>query len=161
MKNIFIPSDFSNQSLEIIRTFVSRFKTQKFNMILFHTLYTPDSITDLLFISRKNQEVLNLSREFTLQCKALKNTFYPQIHDINQVLIYGSTNNIFKQYLQANNIHCIVWQPTYKLNKLSKNSFDPRALIQDSGIELIDIEKEWIAENVSHQLVKQIKFSQN
>lgn len=161
MKNVFIPSDFSEQSLGMIRILMNRYKNQKFNIYLFHTLIMPDSITDLLFISKKKQEVIDQSREFALQCNRFKYAHADRIHAIHQTLIYGTTTALFKQYLEANDIHFIAWVPDYTLREINKYSYDPKDLIRKCGLEVIDLGKQIYEENITRQLVEQIIFSEN
>ena len=46
---ILIPTDFTLQSLNIIKNAAARFAEERLKIVLFHALHTPGDIQDLLF----------------------------------------------------------------------------------------------------------------
>lgn len=161
MKNVFIPSDFSEQSLSLISNFRKQYKTQQFNIILFHTLVMPESITDLLPVFKCNQEILKSAKDFTNECSVLEESSFGQICSIQPTLIYGTSATVFSRYLKANAIDLIVWHSGYRQKKLNRYSYDPHELILNCGIQVIDMNMQLFSCNESQQLVKKLNFSAN
>jgi hypothetical protein len=138
--NILIPANFSLQSLNVIPALMKKFPGQKFNIKFVHFLQLSDSISELLMLSRRSREYEHVSQQFEDECRELQQQFADQIDNLHPAFFYGNTVASFKNYLEGNDISMIVIPQDYSFIKLTLNSFDPMALLQKSGCNLINIQ---------------------
>lgn len=154
-KTILIPTDFTVQSLNILKSILSSNPSNNtYNIILLHGFNLSDSITDLLFFS-KFQQINSLSSpEFKEACEVIKNKFASQINSMTMDLFTGYTISSFNNYIEINKIDEIIMsdiEPSFS----HKSSFNLSRFVKkckmspitvNSSINTISPEKGKVAE---------------
>lgn len=108
-KTILVPTDFTVQSLSVLKTILASNTTQtKFDIILSHGLSLTDSIRDLLFYS-KNKQISSLSNPaFDEAIEVIRNKYESQINSLRVDLFTGYNQTAFNNYLEGNKVDQIV-----------------------------------------------------
>lgn len=122
-KTVLIPTDFTIQSLNILKTFLNQNPNNQYNIVLTHGINIGDSIRDLLFFS-KNKQIEILSNEaFNEAFEVIKNKFGSQINSIKIDFFTGNNQAAFNNFIEGNQINQIV-DPNYKMTFSTRKSFD-------------------------------------
>ena len=136
MTTILIPTDFTLTSLNMVKDAASRFRGQRLNIVLFHALYMPTDIHDLLFLpARVPYE--KVTEDFRHACTVIKKKNSDVIAQINFRYMYGSTNAVFRNFMEANTIDAIFMPEHIVLKKVYDNSVDLRSLFKKAAIPFI------------------------
>lgn len=132
MRHIVIPTDFTLQSLQVVHAAVAG-GADKIRITLLHML-RPADISGMLFASFRNKQRSEqqkmVSEDFKETCEMLKNTYSSKLESIQVKFAMGDTAAYLRNYLDGEEIDCIVYAEDIKLTKPSKNSIDMMALIQ-------------------------------
>jgi len=136
MTNILVPTDYSIESLSIISSVVKRFENQKINIVLFHALEMPADIQDLLFLP-KEVPFEKITEDLRQACVKIKKKYAGVISQIKFRHIYGDTNGVFRNFIEANDVDIIYMPEHFELRKAYKNSVDPRPMFKKAGIPFI------------------------
>lgn len=137
MKTLFIPTDFTYQSLQSIPTIAQQYYPQKVDIRLVHMLKITDNIGELLMLSRRSTEYRQIPDNFYIRCRDLEKDFSHLINRIHIDIFYGSTVAVFNNYLDAHDVDAIV-PPHDNYQLLFKNSIDPEVLIEKCGKRVLD-----------------------
>lgn len=140
MKTILIPTDFNLSILNCIPSLCKNTEEKKLKIIFVHLFKLSDSISDLLMLSRRSREYDYVSDAFHKGCHDLKNE-YKNIESFKIDFFYGSTLSMFKNFLEANEVDCILHPDACSWNKLNKASIDPLGLVAKSGLPTTSIPK--------------------
>lgn len=133
-KTILIPTDFSVQSLNVLKSILSANSSQiKFDIILMHGFNLSDSIMDLLFYSKYQQINALTSSEFNEACEVIKNKYDSQISSLKIDLFSGYTISSFNNYIEINKIE-EVFTSNKELHFTNKNSFSMARFIKKCKI---------------------------
>jgi hypothetical protein len=144
-KTILIPTDFTIESLNAVKTFLSKADANfTYNVILLHGINYTDSITDALFFS-KSKFIASISdNEFNEVCAILKNKFSDRINAIRKDIFSGFTQSSFSNYLEANKVEQAYILSNYEMQLPHKLSFDIVPFIKRSSIKVEEIK--WSSE---------------
>ena len=117
---ILIPTDFSVQSLNLLKEAMMRTEHKKVRVILVYGIHLTDSITDLLFFSKSSFIKKLETKEFKDSCLLMQNRFHSKMESLCIDIFTGVTQSAFEQYVEAHKIDeaYIPSHPAYK----SKNS---------------------------------------
>lgn len=149
-RKILVPTDFSIESLIVLRTYFQENLTtaDNYEITLLHGYSTPsDSIRELLFFSKS--KVLNdLKLDKYLEAmEILKSKFDTQIKNITIDLFSGYTLSAFENYLTGNQIEEIVTCDRFKFKPICKRSFDLNKIILKSKLKTPVKNLNWSNEN--------------
>ena len=123
-KKILIPTDFSVQSLNILKSILSNNSSKtRLDIILIHGFRLSDSIMDLLFYSKHQQISALTTSEFKEACGVIKNKYDSQINSLTIELFSGFNVSAFNNYLEANKIDEIFISDK-EMTFTNKSSFD-------------------------------------
>ena len=136
MKTIVIPSDFSNESIQVAETILRNDKTD-IRFVFTHLFHVADDIQDLLFSNYRKKEYEFVSEEFNKQVQILKSV-YPHLVSVKTEFFYGSKLAGFKNFLDYNDAEIIAYSESYGVPKLSKSSIDAMPVIKKCGMYLIN-----------------------
>jgi hypothetical protein len=136
MTTILIPTDFTLQSLNMVKDAASKFRGQRLNIILFHALYIPTDIHNLLFLSPKVPHE-KITEEFRHACTVIKKKNSNEIAQITFRHMYGSTNAVFRNFIEANKIDAIFMPEHVVLKKVYDDSVELRPLFKKASIPFI------------------------
>lgn len=139
-KTILIPTDFTVQSLNSLKSVLSNHSTHElYDIILLHGLSLDDSIRDLLFYS-KYQHIDKLTNpEFEEACEVIKNKYDSQISSLRVDLFTGFTTSAFDNYLEGNRV-VEIYLSDNKLALSNKNSFDLSQFIEKCNVKVVKID---------------------
>lgn len=122
-KTVLIPTDFTIQSLNILKTFLNQNPNNQYHIILLHGINIGDSIRDLLFFS-KNKQLQDLANDAFIEAfEVIKNKFDSQINSIKIDFFTGSNQAAFNNFIEGNEINQII-NSNYKLKFNTSKSFD-------------------------------------
>ena len=144
MKTILVPTDFNASALNCIPQLCSNMKGTPINIIFVHLFRLSDSITDLLMLSRRSREFEYVSADFHKGCNELKQQ-WPEIKSFSIDFFYGTTLGMFRNFLEANEVDCILHPDFCSCQKLNKMSIDPSALIARCGLPVLTLLKKYEA----------------
>jgi hypothetical protein len=151
MKTLFIPTDFTYQSLQRIPNIAQQYYPQKVDIRLVHMLKITDNIGELMMLSRRSAEYRQIPDNFYLRCRELEKDFSHLINRIHIDIFYGSTVAVFNNYLDAHEVDAIV-PPHDNYQMLFKNSIDPEILIKKCGTRVLaDTETDGVIANLIAQ----------
>ena len=104
-KTILIPTNFTVQSLNVLKTVLNQNQgKQKYNVILLYSMSLSDSIRDLLFFSKHQHINTLMNPEFEEAYEVIRNKFDSQISSLRIDLFTGYNLSAFNNYLEANKV---------------------------------------------------------
>jgi hypothetical protein len=139
-KTILLPTDFSIESLTVLKTVLSESATEeKFDIILLHGVHLTDSITDLLFYSKK--KIINqfVSEEFNEACSVIQNKYASKINSIRKDIFTGFTQSAFNNYAEATRIDEAYLPEQHQWHFEKRKSFDLVPFIKKSKLSVQQI----------------------
>lgn len=154
-KTILIPTDFTIESLNVVKGALRQLEGEEVNLILVYSAYLSDCITDLLFFSKKKYLDDLQSNKFKEACEILQNKYASQIYAFNFDLFTGGTQSTFQNFLLGNKVDTLFIPKTYKLKLGDKWGFDLLPYCRKSALPCMEIswketckvaEKERVAE---------------
>ncbi|NBA88721.1 hypothetical protein GVN16_23305 [Emticicia sp. CRIBPO] len=140
IKNILIPTDFTVESLNLVKSFL-RQKKDDFtcNIILLHGTSMSDSITDLLFFS-KSRFIDSLSNKaFDEACDIIRNKYDSQVNIIKKDIFTGKTQAAFDHFIVANKIVEAYIPAEYVSSKVNQNGIDIIPFIKKSSLNVREV----------------------
>lgn len=145
-KRILIPTDFTVESLNVVKLMLSEEKEHnKLDIILLHGLSLTESITDLLYFS-KAKTIQSLSNSaFEEGCGIIKNKFESRINSMRVDLFFGSNQNAFDNYVEALQVEKAFLPANYKFQLTNSKSFDLLNFINNSPLQINEVK--WISEH--------------
>ncbi|GEC78385.1 hypothetical protein [Flavobacterium aquatile] len=139
-KTVLIPTDFTVQSLNILKSVLSTNESNvKLDIILLHGLSLNDSIRDLLFSSKYQQIESLTTPEFEEACEVIKNKFDSQISSLRIDLFTGYNVAAFNNYLEGNRV-VDIYVSDKKPVFTNKKSFDLSRFIEKSSANVITVD---------------------
>ncbi|MFD2098995.1 hypothetical protein [Flagellimonas iocasae] len=108
IKKVLVPTDFSVNSLELVRKALEGSSTESLEVVLLHGTYLSNSITDLLFFSKSKLIQKLQTKEFVEACTVLRNKYPSKIHALYVDVITSNSNAYFKNYVDASQIEEII-----------------------------------------------------
>jgi hypothetical protein len=144
-KTILFPTDFTIESLNMVKNVLSRSKEgETFDIILLHGIEVSDSITDLLFYSR-NKIMDSLSnQQFDEACHIIKNKYASKINSFRKEFFTGYTQAAFNNFIEANRVEEAYYPSNYKFHSGNKKSFDVMPYLKKSNIKIGEVD--WASE---------------
>lgn len=139
-KTILIPTDFTVNSLNILKTILIQNEAkQTYNVILLHGMSLSDSIRDLLFFSKSKQIDSLTNPEFEEAYEVIRNKFENQISSLRIDLFTGYNLSAFNNYLEGNKVEQIFISDK-KPVLTNKNSFDLSRFIEKCQVEVTKVD---------------------
>jgi len=139
-KTILFPTDFSIQSLNIVKSVLQdRNDGVKYDIILLHGFHPGDSITDLLFASKAKWVGSLTNQGFEDACEIIRNKFESRIRSIRKDVFTGYNQAAFDAYVEGNRITEAYLPANYSLQLSDRRSFDIVPFIQRSPLMLKEV----------------------
>lgn len=139
IRTILIPTDFSIESLRLLKEALQVVQIGKVSIILFHCIRLPDSIMDLLFSSRLNQVKGLISDDFRDACTILSNKYAKRINALRIEIYSGETQRAFSNFIDANRVDEILIPKPFTLRSIHRDSFSPEPFIRKSNVIVTDV----------------------
>ncbi len=145
-KTILLPTDFTIESLHVLKTVLSQSKQDEiFDIILLHGVHLNDSITDLLFFSKQKVLAKIVSKEFNEACSVIQNKYASKINSVRKDIFTGFTQSAFNSYAEANQVDAVYLPSDFTWNFDKRRSFDLTPFIQKSKLPVYKIA--WLSNN--------------
>lgn len=138
-KTILIPTDFSIESLRLLRAAVQSVENGSIHVVFLHCVYQQDSIIDLLFFSKQSLVDSLTNEDFKDACRIIRNKYSTAIHSIRTEIFSGTTHAAFQNFLEGNRIDEVLIPKNYTLQQTSKFSFDPLPYIRKCKLPTVEV----------------------
>lgn len=138
-KTILIPTQFNSETISLIKQAIEDHQNEKIDIVLVHGIHASDSITDLLFGSKRNmlEKLTNTNHEESKQF--LLDHYNTEINSLRTELFSGFTQAAFQNFLDGNNIQKIYCYDAKTNLKKVNYSADLSKFIKRSKIEKISL----------------------
>ncbi|MGY5845809.1 hypothetical protein ACW6QP_00190 [Salegentibacter sp. HM20] len=141
MKNILIPTDFTVESLEILKTALREEEAEKVNITLVYGANISTSISDLLFFSKSACISKLREDDFCEALAIIENKFSEKIHHLDTDIFTGGTKSAFINFLEANQIEKVyVPRENNALSINRKNGFNLVPYLKKSNLESCEVD---------------------
>lgn len=137
-KSIALLTDFSVDSLMMLRYALKREENTKLNIFLIHGYRSPDGILDLLFQSKEDQIKSLTNEAFTKALQIIKNGYSSRIAFIKVELLSGITTAAIRNSLEAWAISEVYIPRNNTLKPASERSFDLVPMLKRSNLKIIE-----------------------
>jgi hypothetical protein len=107
MNTALIPTDFSVNSLHLVKQALENRKDEQTDILLLYAHQLTDSITDLLFFSKTRTLRSLTNPDFEEACSMLKNKYEGTLNSIRTDLFMGFNQQAFNSYLESNKVGAI------------------------------------------------------
>jgi hypothetical protein len=131
-KTILLPTDFTIRSLNLLRHALYSYKETSLNIVMVTGVTLPESISDLLFFSKREFFKKMSDAEFTEACDIIRKKYASNINSLRFEIFTGVTQAAFRNFLEGNDIEEI-YIPQNKLN-YPERCFDPIPFMQRSNL---------------------------
>ncbi|RYF94332.1 MAG: hypothetical protein EOO00_05435, partial [Chitinophagaceae bacterium] len=125
MRNVLIPTDFSIDSLQLVERTVAALNDQTVNIILFHAFDMTCSAPDRLGNGTRIPYAHLLTDEFRNACKRIKTSNARTVQNIHIRHLYGCTVQVFRNFVDANDIDMIICPDHFIFNEVTPQSVNP------------------------------------
>ncbi|MCC6185589.1 MAG: hypothetical protein IT256_00400 [Chitinophagaceae bacterium] len=132
-QTILIQTDFSEDSLILIKSAIQNSAHNKLNIILVHGIHLSDSITELLFFSRSKLLKQLSNPVFEQGLAEIQSLFASSIHSLRIELFSGFNQASFNNFMSANKVNQIFVSNGYHYKKQHKMSMDISSFINKSS----------------------------
>lgn len=139
-KTILFPTDFTIESLNVVKTVLNDVNpNMKCDIILVHGIRMSDSISDLLFFS-KSRFIEEISNEaFDDACEVIRNKFDSRINSIRTDIFSGYNQNAFNNFVEGNKVDEAYMPMNYDLKLTYRKSFNILPFIKNSSVVVNEI----------------------
>lgn len=139
-KTIVVPTDFSVQSLNVLKNILSENEGGcQYDIVLLHGLYLTDSITDLMFMSKRRLAEQLSNPAFEEACGVICSKFDSQISSIRKDIFTGFTQSAFDNYLEANRVEDVYVSTKKSFQFTDKRSFDILPFVYKSAVRVHEV----------------------
>lgn len=140
-KKIIVPTDFSVESLSVLRLALQDLKhDEQADVLLVHGMRAEDSITELLFFSKRKLIESLTNDAFNEACKILGNKFSERINSFRIDIFRGFTQRAFDTYVDAERVDIIYMAAsTSEMRQVTNGSFDVRPFIRHSQVPVREV----------------------
>jgi hypothetical protein len=135
MTNVLIPTDFTVAGFTMAAQAVKTLN-RRVNIILFHAFEMPFYYQDTIRTEKQPWHEL-MNDEWRQACKQLKETYPWLINSISFRFMQGDTAPLFRNWLEANDVHLIVAPAHYQYTKVHPRSVNPLPLFKKSRLPLL------------------------
>jgi hypothetical protein len=144
-QTILVPTDLRVASLNTLKLALEFLDGGPVRAVLMYAEYLDDSITDLLFYSRKTKISNSVSSEYREALEILRNRFEAKL--LGNIVIerfHGYNSNALNNFIDANKIDMVFIPKSYQLKTTSKST-NPIPLL--NKLKLSVYQMEWHADN--------------
>ena len=147
MQTILIPTDFTIESLGLLKMTLQEYPHEQLNIVLAHGTIQSDSIQELLFHSPARLIAGLQGSDFKEACAVIQNKFSSQIRSIRTVLFTGKTHTAFANLLEANRVDAVVLADHYTFKFASRKSIELTPYLRSCSVRKLSME--WEARPIS------------
>jgi hypothetical protein len=137
MRNVLIPTDFSERSLQLVERTLEVLDDQPLTITLFHAFDMNGFAEDALGNTRRLPHAHLLTDSFRNGCKRIKEKNSKLLKGIYVKHLCGNTSPLFRNFVDANDIDLIVAPLSHPFVRVTPQSIDPKSLFEKSGIPVM------------------------
>ncbi|WP_268223250.1 hypothetical protein [Sinomicrobium oceani] len=139
MKNILVPTDFTVDSLILLKKAIER-EEEKANFILVYGKSLPGSISELVFFSKGRLITALESKSFIEAKGILKNRYFSRINTLRTDIFYGGSQSAFNNFIQGSSIDsAYIPEDSKSLHPALKKGFDLMPYLKRSALDLHEV----------------------
>lgn len=157
MKTILIPTDFTADSLSILKNALNSEQDEKVNVILGYGIRLSWSISDLLFHSTKSIIKELEDEEFIEAKEIILNKYRSKINSLRIEFFHGFNQNAFNSFIEGNQIdYSVIPECDDVMDFKHKQGFDIVPFIKKSSLytETVSYKKEYATATQGSSLFK-------
>ncbi|MGH1432964.1 MAG: hypothetical protein ACRBG0_00745 [Lewinella sp.] len=139
MKKIFIPTDFTPESLELVEYAVLNHPSTQLNIILLAGFRSPDKRWDLIHLNPKKEIWGQLNSRFKEFQRRLLLDHKESIVNISFELFTGINSYAFRNFLELHGVEDAVVPAASVLHYRSEKWFDPTSFIKENVKNVIEV----------------------
>jgi hypothetical protein len=139
-KTIALATDFSIESLTLLRQALKKEESVKLNVLLIHGYRSSDSIMDLLFPEPEKEVKKLMSDSFCKALQIIRNSHESRIASLNIELVGSLTTAALRNWLEGKQVEEVFVPADYKMKPASDRSFDLVPMLKQTGVKLIELE---------------------
>lgn len=139
IKKILVPTDLSVKSLLIVREALELMPDAELEIILACGALLPDSIADLMFISKRKMVQEIQSEEFAEASKIIKNKYNTRIQNLFVDVLISSNGSYVQSYLKGAKIDAVVIPVNYQFKFKHSNCFNVFPQLQKHAPATIEV----------------------
>ncbi|KPM49793.1 hypothetical protein [Jiulongibacter sediminis] len=136
MKKILVPNDFSVNPILLLKKIFEENEDEKFQIVLLHGIFTPNSIMDLLFYNKKRVIHELQNEDYLKACDLFRSKYDSRVITMKTDILTSMRSHVLKTYLEVNQIDEIYIPEGLGMNFKHKDSFDLIKLIKRAGVEV-------------------------
>ncbi len=137
-KTILIPTDFTVESLILVKQAVAQNQNNNLNIILLYSCFLTDSISELLFYSPEKIIKEKSNAKFHEALSVVTNRYYEQINAIEIEVFHGYSASSIESYVEKNKISQVFIPKNYVF-KETGNYFDMTSIIRRSKLKYTEL----------------------
>lgn len=133
-RTIFIPTDFSEVSLNLVEHTLVQASEEEIEIVLTHCFYLTTSITELLFFDKEELFHSLKSHHFNEAFKTLRQKYRQVKVEFRWEIFTGFTQAAFRNFISGNRItEAVIPHPYFRLTRTLGN-FDPTTYVRHSRL---------------------------
>jgi len=133
-RTIFIPTDFSEASLNLVEHTLLQASEDEIEIVLTHCFYLTTSITELLFFDKDELFHSLKSHHFNAALKTLRQKYQQVKVEFRWEIFTGFTQAAFRNFISGNRItEAVIPQRYFRLTRALGN-FDPTPYVRRSRL---------------------------
>jgi len=133
-RTIFIPTDFSEASLNLVEHTLLQASEDEIEIVLTHCFYLTTSITELLFFDKDELFHSLKSHHFNAALKTLRQKYQQVKVEFRWEIFTGFTQAAFRNFISGNRITEAVIPHPYFLLTRTLGNFDPTPYVRRSRL---------------------------
>ena len=157
MKIILIPTDFTADSLSILKNALNSEKDEKVNIILGYGKRLSWSISDLLFYSTRSIIKELEDDDFSEAKEIIMNKYSSKINSLRVEIFHGLNQNAFDNFIKGNQInYSVIPETDDAMDFKHKQGFDIVPFIKKSNVsvETVSYTREYATSAEGNRLFK-------
>lgn len=138
MNPVFIPTDFTLESLWPLQYVMDHYPDQPVNIMLGHMVSLPSSIPELLQ-SRRSELYRAVPESFCHAVGMIRQHFKDRIGSLQLKFIYGSTGRVLKHYLRGHDVNFVYMLSDHYYGRPLPQSIEYIDLLRKCPVQLYQV----------------------
>ena len=138
-KTILCPTDFTPESLNLVKQAIQDHSGEKLNILLLHGIHNSDSITDLLYFSKGKIVATLTNPAFEKACQILQERFGEHLNSFRTELFSGFTQRAFNNLLGDLRVDLVYVPNSYQFQLPGKLSMDLTGYLDKCSADKVNV----------------------
>lgn len=151
-KTILIPTDFSVRLLKLVFRAIEDNPDSQLRLLLVHRVSLSDSITDMLFYSKKKLLQSLETKEFKESCNIILSRYEKKIESLKIELFSGFNSKAFQNFLEGNEVDEIYSPLNYSPLLKHSCSLDILPLLSNTKVEMTEVDMKSATRTITNQI---------